>query len=1000
MSPMLTRMLKALLPVVVLGVALAAAFVMWANRPPVETLTPVVTPPAVRVQTVAFESVDLTVSSQGTVQPRTASQLVPEIAGTVLDVSPAFAVGGFFEEGDVLLQIDPYDYQQALIAARSQLAQAQLRLAQAEAEAEVARREWEEIGQGDANPLTLRLPQVEDARAAVASAEAAIDRATRDLERAEVRAPYAGRVQTKDVDVGQFVNRGTAVGRIYAVDSAEVRLPLPDEELAYVDVPMSYRGAQQQAGPAVTLSADFAGRHFSWRGRIVRTEGEIDPVSRMVHVVAEVADPYAPGPDPTRPPLAVGMFVEAEITGRRVDDVVVLPWAALNGRDQVLIVDDDGRLRFRQVDILRSTSEHVLVQGGLAPGERVSISALDAVIEGMAVQVAGAEPATMARAGGGSPAPGPGAETAAGSPTAATTAAGSPGTAAAPPAAATTAAGAPGTATPADAARTAPPADAPAAERRPAPAATTGAGPAAESPAERRAAPAREPGAVPAAGTAAGTPDPIRAARQEMARRDRPAAGAARTPAAPRDDFELDPTLTREEQIAAIRERIAGLRNGGAAAPAGGAGARPSPPAGAGERMARAQPERPGFGGGRGPGNMAAGAAPPSGPAGGARPAGAGRRDARLTPTDAPGAPPAAGAPPAMRPGGPGGRAPGGRADAGRAAPAGDAPMPTAARPARADAPPPAPAARPARADAPPAAGAPRPVVALLPFRNVSRDPADDVIGEEMQAVLRIALQRAAGMEVVLLGPRDESNAIQRAMAGGASWLAGGGYQRVGEQLRVTGRIVDVATGDLLGSVRVDGTVSGRDLLTSRLIAALRSELAGHMPAAPAPRMAAATPGRRAAAAPGARTAAAPAAAAPDPVPAPPARRAIQIAVSAFANISRNPADDAIGDTIASEIAGRMAGVPGIALLTLDTSAADGPAALSVASARGADWLVTGGYQHVGGQLRLTARLLRVSDGAFVESVKVDGTLDGLSGMLAEAISTVGAAVAASAAGS
>ena len=996
MSPMLTRMLKALLPVVVLGVALAAAFVMWANRPPVETLTPVVTPPAVRVQTVAFESVDLTVSSQGTVQPRTASQLVPEIAGTVLDVSPAFAVGGFFEEGDVLLQIDPYDYQQALIAARSQLAQAQLRLAQAEAEAEVARREWEEIGQGDANPLTLRLPQVEDARAAVASAEAAIDRATRDLERAEVRAPYAGRVQTKDVDVGQFVNRGTAVGRIYAVDSAEVRLPLPDEELAYVDVPMSYRGAQQQAGPAVTLSADFAGRHFSWRGRIVRTEGEIDPVSRMVHVVAEVADPYAPGPDPTRPPLAVGMFVEAEITGRRVDDVVVLPWAALNGRDQVLIVDDDGRLRFRQVDILRSTSEHVLVQDGLAPGERVSISALDAVIEGMAVQVAGAEPATMARAGGGAPATAGGPEAGA-APPAATTAAGASETAATPPAAAaTTAAGAPRTATSADAAQTAPPADAAATERRPAPAAAPGAGPAAESPAERRATPAREPGAVPAAGTAVSMPDPITAARREMARPDRPAAGAARAPASPRDDFELDPTLTREEQIAAIRERIVALRNGEAVptASAGGAGARPSPPAG-GERMARAQPERLGFGGGRGPGNTAAGAAPPSGPAGGARPAGAGRRDARLTPADAPGSAPAAGAPPAMRPGGPGGRAP-----AGRAAPAGDAPMPTAARPARADAPPPAPAARPARADAPPAAGAPRPVVALLPFRNVSRDPADDVIGEEMQAVLRIALQRAAGMEVVLLGPRDESNAIQRAMAGGASWLAGGGYQRVGEQLRVTGRIVDVATGDLLGSVRVDGTVSGRDLLTSRLIAALRSELAGHMPAAPAPRMAAATPGRRAAAAPGARTAAAPAAAAPDPVPAPPARRAIQIAVSAFANISRNPADDAIGDTIASEIAGRMAGVPGIALLTLDTSAADGPAALSVASARGADWLVTGGYQHVGGQLRLTARLLRVSDGAFVESVKVDGTLDGLSGMLAEAISTVGAAVAASAAGS
>ena len=219
-------------------------------------------------------------------------------------------------------------------------------------------------------------------------------------------------------------------------------------------------------------------------------------------------------------------------------------------------------------------------------------------------------------------------------------------------------------------------------------------------------------------------------------------------------------------------------------------------------------------------------------------------------------------------------------------------------------------------------------------------------------------------------------------MASEATWLAGGGYQRVGEQLRVTGRVLDVATGELLGSVRVDGTVAGRDALTSRLIAALRSELAGHMPAT-APHAAAAAAAARGAV--------------PDPVPARPARAAVQVAVSPFANISRNPADDAISDTIAAEIAGRLGGLPGLALLALDTAATDGPAALSVAAGRGADWLVTGGYQHVGGQLRLTARLLQVSDGAFVESVKVDGSLDGLSDMLAEAISTLGAAVVANA---
>lgn len=935
MSPILNRILKALLPPLVLGVAGAGAYVMYVNRPPVETQIPVVAPPAVRVQRVAFQSVDLTVSSQGTVQPRTASQLVPEIAGTVIDVSPAFAVGGFFEEGDVLLEIDPYDYQQALIAGRSQLAQSRLRLAQEEAEAEVARREWDELGAGNANALTLREPQVEDARAAVASAEAAIDRARRDLERAQVRAPYAGRVQSKDVDVGQFVNRGTAVGRIYAVDSAEVRLPLPDEELAYVDVPMSYRGTQQRTGPRVVLSADFAGRRFTWRGQIVRTEGEIDPVSRMVHVVAEVDDPYAPGPDPTRPPLAVGMFVEAEIAGRRVDDVVMLPWAALNGRDRVLIVDDDGRMRYRQVEVMRSTSEYVLVRSGLAEGERVSISALDAVIDGMAVQIAEDEPA-MARAAADAPAAGPDPET----PTTDR-----------------------GTETPAPDRGAETPAAAPA---PPTPAAQPSR--------------AAEPGPMPA-GTAADAPDPIRAERREMARPDRPSAAGAPPSAPRRDEFAFDPTLTREEQIAAIRQRIAALRNGTDPPPATArrAGAPPSSPAaGAEDRMARAQPERPGFGGGRGPGDGAAGnATAPVDPVAALRRGAPGRPGARADAPAATGAPARPGAGARVRPGGPGDRA---------ARPG--APTP-GARPARGDAPPPAPAVRPARADAPPTAAAPAPVVALLPFRNVSRNPADDIIGEEMRTVLRIALERAAGLRVVLLAPGDESNAIQRAMASQATWVAGGGYQRVGEQLRVTGRVVDVATGDLLGSVRVDGTVAGRDALTSRLIAALRSELAGHAPAATAPRMAAAAPATPR-----------PAAAAPDPIPAAPAGGAVRIAVSPFANISRNPADDAISDTISAEIAGRLGGFPGIALIPLGTTAADGPAALSVASSRGADWLVTGGYQHVGGQLRLTARLLQVSDGAFVESVKVDGTIGGLSDMLAEAISTLGTAVAANAAGS
>jgi RND family efflux transporter MFP subunit len=221
----------------------------------------------------------------------------------------------------------------------------------------------------------------------VASAEANVITAERNLERTRIRAPYAGRLRRKNVDVGQFVAMGSPVATIYAVDFAEVRLPLPDDELAYVELPLHYRGERKrQKGPQVTLKADFAGETFQWTGTIVRTEGEIDPGSRMVHAVAQVKNPYGRGEDPDRPPLAVGLYVEAEIEGTTAEGVAVLPRSALRGRSQVLVVTPEDRLEFRDVDLLRTTRDEIYVQGGLKAGERVCLSPLEAVTDGMRVR--------------------------------------------------------------------------------------------------------------------------------------------------------------------------------------------------------------------------------------------------------------------------------------------------------------------------------------------------------------------------------------------------------------------------------------------------------------------------------------------------------------------------------------------------------------------------------------------------------------------------------------
>ena len=397
MNRLPARILKALLPLLIVVAAGFGAVTMIMNRPPVETLTPVIEPPGVRVHEVALQDARLSVTSQGTVQPRTESQLVPEIAGRVTWVASSFAEGGFFEAGDVLVEIDPFDYEQALVSARSQLAQARLRLAEEEAEAEVAQREWDTLGRGDPRELALRKPQLEDARASVAAAEAGVERATRDLQRAEIVAPYAGRVRTKNVDIGQYVRVGDALATVYAVDVAEIRLPLPDDELAYLNLPLSYRGVEQRVQPLVTLHATFAGETHAWDGLVVRTESEIDSVSRMVHAIAAVPDPYAPGPNPNRPPLAVGMYVEAEIDGRTVQDVAMLPRQALRGRDQVLVVTPDDRLSFRTIDVLRTSTESVIVRSGLQAGELVVISPLDTPTDGMRVQLADADPDLLER---------------------------------------------------------------------------------------------------------------------------------------------------------------------------------------------------------------------------------------------------------------------------------------------------------------------------------------------------------------------------------------------------------------------------------------------------------------------------------------------------------------------------------------------------------------------------------------------------------------------------
>lgn len=388
MNPRLQTALKVIAPIAVLTLAGLGALALASMRTPPQTSRVEAAAPVVRTTTVRLEDLQLRVTSQGAVRPRTQSRVVPEVGGRVVWMSSSFVEGGFFDPGQPLLRLDTSDYEQAVVRAESEVAAAKLRLAQEEAEARLARREWEELGEGEAPQLTLREPQLENARASVAATEAALQRARRDLERTEIEAPYAGRVREKDVDVGQYVTQGSNLGLIYATDRAEVRLPLPDEELAFLDLPVAYRDQPAGSGPEVVLSADFAGRTHEWRGRIERTEGVIDEDTRMVHVVAVVRDPYGRSEDPDRPPLAVGLFVQAEIAGLHVERIARLPRSVLRDDGRVPVLTPEGRLELREVEVLRTTRDDVLIRDGLRDGERVVLSSLTAPVEGMLLRTA------------------------------------------------------------------------------------------------------------------------------------------------------------------------------------------------------------------------------------------------------------------------------------------------------------------------------------------------------------------------------------------------------------------------------------------------------------------------------------------------------------------------------------------------------------------------------------------------------------------------------------
>lgn len=375
--------------IVIVAILIFMTLMAGKTKPPKKPVAD--TSPLVEVLPLEPVSVTFEVEAHGVVKPRTETTLVSEVSGSIQSVSDNFVPGGYFTKGEIILKIDPTEYQVGVEQAKAKLAGQKAKYLQEQAKAQQARKEWDLTGRSrDKAPiLALREPFLLEAKANMDSAEADLKKAQQKLDRTDIRAPYDGMVKAKQVDIGQFVATGTQLAMIFATDYAELRLPLTDQELAFINVPAWGEQEFAEKSPVRVVST-YAGEQHSWHAELVRMEGVVNEQSRVHYAVARIVDPYSISlENPMDTPLKIGSFVTAHILGKQEERLIKIPRDAFKDLNSVLVSDKENRLYSRMLEIARSESDFVYVRTGLRVGDRVVMTSIQSPVQGMKLRVAG-----------------------------------------------------------------------------------------------------------------------------------------------------------------------------------------------------------------------------------------------------------------------------------------------------------------------------------------------------------------------------------------------------------------------------------------------------------------------------------------------------------------------------------------------------------------------------------------------------------------------------------
>ncbi len=382
MSHAKKNLLQGIIAIIVIAIGVTGFIKLKAEKKELEKKAPKIPLPIVRTITVTNAPMQIIITGQGTVSPVNEIQMVPQVSGRVVGISPDLVNGGMFTKGEILLSIEPTDYEIAVTASKARVKEAESSFAQVTQDAAAAIAEWKSMNPDeDPPPLVAKKPQTASALAKLEAERANLKKAELNLARTRIMAPFNGRVASENVDTGQYVTPGQSMAVLYGTDTAQIVVPLEDQDLFWFDVPGFT--TDTLSGALADVKAVVAGREVTWQGRVVRSEGRINNLSRMHNIVILVDTPYA-----SFPPLAAGQFVEVRIHGKHIEHAAVIPRSAVHDGNIVWMIDmEKNRLLFRKIDIARTNHTGVVVQNGLDNGARIVISPLKVVSDGMKVRV-------------------------------------------------------------------------------------------------------------------------------------------------------------------------------------------------------------------------------------------------------------------------------------------------------------------------------------------------------------------------------------------------------------------------------------------------------------------------------------------------------------------------------------------------------------------------------------------------------------------------------------